>query len=121
MTRSNLVVAEGGDAVEYGVSLNVGDDLLADSVSLIFTVDDWSVVQTVAVSASDDSFAESTENHAITHAIASDDARYNDIFVADVAVLIQDNDVAGAENFGHVCAWLSRAKAVQQLEYGYER
>ena len=27
----------------------------------------------------------------------------------------------GCENFGHVCSWLSRAKAVQQLEYGYER
>ena len=23
----------------------------------------------------------------------------------------------GCENFGHVCSWLSRAKAVQQLEY----
>jgi hypothetical protein len=119
MTRSNLVVAEGGDAVEYGVSLNaaptstveitvnVGDDLLADPVSLIFTVDDWNVVPTVAVSARDDSFAESTENHAITHAIASDDARYNGCVVeweldgvvgssATILVSVYDNNVPGA-------------------------
>jgi hypothetical protein len=68
------------NAVEYGLSLNaaptstveitvdMGDDLMADPVSLIFTKDGWSVMQTVTVSASEDSFGESTENIVITHA-----------------------------------------------------
>ncbi len=41
-----------------------------------------------SVSASeDDGFAEDTEKRVITRAVASDDARYNDIFVEDVAAL----------------------------------
>jgi hypothetical protein len=65
--------------------VDVGDDLLTDPVCLILTVDDWNVTE--SVSACEDGFVEDTENHVITRAVASDDARYNDIFVIDVAAL----------------------------------
>ena len=40
-----------------------------------------------------------------------------DCQVRRVDFVLQMGSACLYENFGHVCSWLSRAKAVQQLEY----
>ncbi len=43
--------------------------------------------------------------------------RLGDCQVRRVYFVLQLGSACLYENFGHVCSWLSRAKAVQQLEY----
>jgi len=71
---------------------------------VVFTASNWNVTQTVAVSAIDDSYFESSENHAITHTVTSGDVRYSATELAfwygsqqssaSVMVSVYDNDAA---------------------------
>ncbi|MGH2829561.1 MAG: hypothetical protein ACRDJM_03665, partial [Actinomycetota bacterium] len=102
-------VTEGGAPDTYTVvlagppSANVvvtpfvaGGQITFSPPSLTFTSGNWSVAQTVTVTAVDDAVDEtSPSTSTITHTSASGDAGYNGIPVASVPVQVIDNDVAG--------------------------
>ena len=65
---------------------------------LTFTPGNWSVAQTVTVSAVDDSADEGTHLAMITHTASSADVNYSGISVPQVAVSIFDNDHVTSEH-----------------------
>jgi len=60
---------------------------------LVFTSDNWSIPQTVTVTAIDDSLWEPNPHYtAIKHTIVTDDTMYKQVHIGNVSVLIYDND-----------------------------
>ena len=55
----------------------------------------WSTPQTVTVDAQDDAIAEGPHSGTLTHSVASADASYSALTIADINVTITDNDTAG--------------------------
>jgi hypothetical protein len=74
------------------VNLGAG---VGESISLLFTTDDWNTPQTVSVTAVDDLLAEGLHKSTITHFAASSDSNYNGITIKSVIATIYDNDFAG--------------------------
>ncbi|KAB2940012.1 MAG: hypothetical protein F9K17_14415, partial [Phycisphaerae bacterium] len=64
-------------------------------VTRTFTSGNWSVAQTVTVTAVNDSVAEGPHTSTITHTVASSDGNYNGLAVPNVVANITDNDAAG--------------------------
>jgi len=116
LSKITLEVSEGGRVDSYQLVLNtpptadvtvsaVGNaDVMTTPGAVVFTASNWNVTQTVAVSAIDDSYFESSENHAITHTVTSGDVRYSATELAfwygsqqssaSVMVSVYDNDAA---------------------------
>ena len=102
--NGDTVVSEGGNSDSYTVVLNsqptadvtidlqLGSDLSADKTSLLFTSENWSVPQTVNLTAVDDSSEEGFETTTIAHTINTSDPNYSDLTVPSVSVDINDND-----------------------------
>lgn len=104
-------VTEGGAGDSYAVVLlkkptadvrvtvtpdnQVSVNAMATPIILIFTPDNWSVEQTIAVAAVDDTAQESNHLGFITHSASSADAGYNGISGRAVTVNITDNDTPG--------------------------
>ena len=100
-------VVEGGATDSYDVVLtsqptaNVVITITPDAAttvnhsSLTFTSSNWSVPQTVVVTATNDHVAQGDHSSVITHSVASSDSTYNAFTVANVSVDVTDNDVAG--------------------------
>jgi hypothetical protein len=77
------------------IALAAGSQLTVSPGSLVFTPANWSVPQTVAVSAANDAVAEGPHAGAIVHSATSADPNYNGLAIADLAASIIDDDVAG--------------------------
>ncbi len=63
--------------------------------AITFTTLNWSIPQTVTVSAVDDAVAEGLHSSIISHSVTSADPGYNGAPIASVNVNISDNDTAG--------------------------
>ncbi|WP_080057528.1 lamin tail domain-containing protein [Spirosoma aerolatum] len=106
ITGNTTTVAEGGASDTYTMALtsqptaNVvvtitpGSQLTTDVPTLTFTPANFSLTQTVTVSAVDDNLVEGVHSATITHSATSSDPAYNGIAVNPVSVTITDNDVA---------------------------
>ena len=76
-----------------GVTLPAGTDLSLDKTTLTFTVDNWDVVQTVAVTAAEDDDGVTDAGVTLTHTVSG--GGYGSTTVPDVEVSITENDTAG--------------------------
>lgn len=109
-TDGNTTVTEDGETDNYSVvlisqptsdviiTINNGQQILADRKTLTFTVDNWNVAQNVIVAAVDNSLIEGNSNDTITHTAKSNDTKYNDIAISPVQVSITDNDISLVKN-----------------------
>ena len=79
--------------VTVGVTLPAGTDLTLDKTSLTFTMDNWDVAQTVAVTAAQDDDAVTDAGVTLTHTVSG--GGYGSTTVPDVEVSITENDTAG--------------------------
>jgi len=81
---------------EVTVSINADSQLSVDKSSVVFTLTNWNVPQTISVTAIDDDIDEiNTHNGMITHSVSSSDTEYNGLGVNNVIGVITDNDTAG--------------------------
>jgi hypothetical protein len=99
-------IAEGGATDSFQVALasrpadNVmiaiagNNDIGLSAATLTFTPDNWQTLQTVTLTAVDDSLVEGTETPSVTLTASSADASYNNLAIAPVPVTITDNDAA---------------------------
>ena len=74
------------------ISINAGSQLTVNGLTRNFTTGNWSVPQTVTVTAVNDTVAEGTHPGTIAHTVTSPDPNYNGIFVSNVVATITDND-----------------------------
>ena len=101
---------EEGDSAAYTVVLTsepAGDvtvaiegitdtDLSPDNASLIFTAQNWSIPQTVTVTAEHDNDAVDEPQVTITHSVSStDDPTYDGLNVGSIVVTVTDDDTVG--------------------------
>ncbi|KJS12250.1 MAG: hypothetical protein VR67_10005 [Peptococcaceae bacterium BRH_c8a] len=77
------------------ISASCGGQLELDNDSLTFTPANYSVPQSVIVTAFDNDVAEGPHSATVSHSVYSADAEYNNYDMADVTVTIMDNDSPG--------------------------
>jgi hypothetical protein len=78
------------------VVVNVTAPVTASPTSLTFTPENWNVFQSVTLSIVDDAIDQGESYDAtISHTVSSEDPAYNGLIVADLPVLILDDDEAG--------------------------
>ena len=109
VSKTSLAIEE-GDSAAYTVMLTsepAGDvtvtvegitdaDLLLDNASLTFTAQNWSIPQTVTVTAEHDNDAVDEPQVTITHSVSStDDPTYDGLNVGSIVVTVTDDDIAG--------------------------
>lgn len=75
-----------------------GADITLSDASLTFTSANWDDVQTVTVTAFDDSLHEADEDVVITNTASSVDVLYDDFSVATVSVTVMDDESAPSGN-----------------------
>jgi hypothetical protein len=102
VTPLTLSIVEGGAVASYHVTLlarpvapvtittTTSGEVLATPSPLFFAVENWSVVQTVTVSAVEDVAIEGGHQDEIHHTVASLDDLYNMLVLPSVVVLITD-------------------------------
>lgn len=107
VSTASLGLIEGEESAEYELSLGseplepvtvtiVPDDqLLAAPTALYFSAINWSIPQTVTVTAKDDIVREEVHIGTIKHQVSSLDPVYNNIFAQGVTANIGDNDYSG--------------------------
>ena len=106
VSEASLTIAEGSSGtytlvlgsrptgdVTIGVTLPTGTDLTLDKTTLTFTVDNWDVAQTVAVTAAEDDDGVTDAGVTLTHTVSG--GSYESTTVPDVEVSITENDTAG--------------------------
>lgn len=106
-TLNSTTVVEGGATDTYTVALNSapsanvtitinspGSPLAVNPASLTFTPTNYSTVQTVTVSATDDAIVQGTRSVTLTQSAASTDVAYNGIAINPVSVQISDAPTA---------------------------
>jgi len=69
---------------------------IGQSEQLTFTPDNWNLPQVVDVIAMDDNVVEDTTSSQIKFSTSSDDGKYKNLMVSDVAVVVLDNDLPSA-------------------------
>ena len=109
VSKTSLDIEE-GDSAAYTVMLTsepAGDvtvaiegitdtDLLLDNASLTFTAQNWSIPQTVTVTAEHDNDAVDEPQVTITHSVSStDDPTYDGLNVGSIVVTVTDDDDVG--------------------------
>jgi hypothetical protein len=94
-TATFTVVLDNRPTENVVISLTVDDQVTAGPTSLTFTPDNWSMPQSVTVTAVDDHAAEGTHAGTVTLIAASADPEYQGITIAPVTMAIADNDTAG--------------------------
>lgn len=79
------------------VIINISTDAQAttDVPGVTFTSSNWSVAQTITVTAVDDFVAEGAHTATITHSATSADSAYNGLAVNSVVASVTDNETAG--------------------------
>lgn len=88
------VVLNSQPSADVTVTLSSGDDVDLSTGALTFTSSNYSVAQTITVTAADDDIAEGTHADTVTHAVTSSDTGYNGLTADAVAVSISDDDTA---------------------------
>lgn len=94
-TDTFTVVLTSAPAANVVIALTPNAQVSAAPASLTFTPANWNVAQTVTVTAVDDAVVEGAHSGSIAFAVTSTDLGYNGLAVANVAVNVTDNDVAG--------------------------
>jgi len=82
-------------AAPVTVQIEPDSQLQSDVAALTFTSVDWSVPQTVTLTAIDDDVAEGSHQGVIRHRATSADPKYDDPAISDLVVDIVDDDGAG--------------------------
>jgi hypothetical protein len=77
------------------VAVDTGAQLTASSSSFHFTAANWSIPQSLNISAVDDLLVEGQHGGLLRFLISSADPAYQDLIVAERPVAISDNDLAG--------------------------
>ena len=106
-TLNSTIVVEGGATDTYTIALNSAPTadvtvtintpngpLSVNPTTLLFTPTNYSTVQTVTVSATDDATVQGTRSLTITQSAASTDATYNGISINPVVVQLSDPPAA---------------------------
>jgi hypothetical protein len=95
-TDTYQVVLNREPAADVVISITPDAQLTTDTSALTFTTANWSVPQTVTVTAVDDTAAEAA-NHTgvILHSVASSDPLFHNLGAARIAAQVWDNDGAG--------------------------
>ncbi len=94
-TDTYTIVLNTEPSANVAVSLSADADSTVSTSSIVFTVANWNVAQTLTVTAVNDVFVEGAHFSTITHSVTSTDPGYDGIAVADVVANITDNDSAG--------------------------
>lgn len=94
-TDTYTVVLNSAPTANVVITVNPNAQLTVIPAPLTFTSGNWSVAQTVTVTAVNDAVAEGNHTGTITHTAASADPTYNNIAIAGVTANITDNDSAG--------------------------
>jgi hypothetical protein len=106
VTPTQVEVTEGGAGDSYDVVLtsqpthsvrvtvSTDNQVNASPQQLNFDPSDWDQAKSVAVSAVDDSWAEGPHSGIISHAVRSNDGKYDGLKPSNVTANIQDNDGA---------------------------
>ncbi|MFQ6673519.1 MAG: lamin tail domain-containing protein, partial [Fidelibacterota bacterium] len=94
-TDSYTVKLESQPVTDVTVTVSPDDQTGTSPASLTFTSSNYSVAQTVTVTAVDDGIPEGSHISTISHSAGSGDDNYNGISIDNVTVTITDNDVAG--------------------------
>ena len=89
-----IVLAEAPTAT-VEVALSTDGQVRVEPVAVTFTAANWDLPESIAGTAVDDNEAEGAHSGVVTHSVTSLDPRYDGLSVADVAVAITDDDVAG--------------------------
>jgi hypothetical protein len=92
VTDTYTMVLNTAPTANVTITINPGTQVTVAPAVLTFTPANWSVPQTVTVTAVDDALVEGPHSGTITHTSASTDAAYNAIAVASVTASITDND-----------------------------
>ncbi|MBB3207001.1 hypothetical protein FHS27_002815 [Rhodopirellula rubra] len=107
---TNLQVTEGGATASFQVALNraptsnvsftitpqTPNQVSLSSNTLTFTPSNWNSPQTVQITATNDSIAESSLNVSLqTSVLQSNDSSFSGVSVDDLTVSVADNDTAG--------------------------
>ena len=92
------VVLNSEPTANVEVNINPNSQLQTDKQTLTFTPSNWNVPQTITVTAADDNLVESSHVGTISHAVNSDDSRYDGLDVDEISANISDNDNIGQQN-----------------------
>ncbi len=102
---NSTLVFENGNTDNYQVVLNtqptsdvtinfqLDDQVSVEQNSLVFTVNNWNIPQTVTVKAVNDNLAEGFHGSIIKHTISTTDSAYSNLIIPSVSVSIVDNDL----------------------------
>ena len=74
----------------------INDRSVGRSETLVFTPENWSTLQTVGLTAVDDSLVEDLSTSTLMFSTTSSDARFNTLAVDPVGIVITDNDLPTA-------------------------
>jgi hypothetical protein len=83
------------------ITITPTSQITTNPTNLTFTPTNWTVPQTVTVTAVDDTVIEGLRNSSITHTVASADPAYNRITTDSISVTVNDNDIGAAKRFVH--------------------
>jgi predicted extracellular nuclease len=89
---SYTIVLNTQPTADVTITLTTDDEVDVSPTSLTFSTANWDTLQTVTVTAVDDSDVEGTHTGTISHLVSSGDANYDGIVIDDVIVNIVDND-----------------------------
>lgn len=94
-TDTYTIVLDVVPTANVTITLTANSQVTSSTGAVIFTTANWSVAQTITVSAVDDSISEGSHTGQVTHSASSSDSGYNGISLASVSPNITDNDTAG--------------------------
>ena len=101
-SASYMVVLQSAPTSEVTVYIRADTQTQTEISAITFDADDWNRPRTVVVEAVDDSVVESNHTSLVSHQVISADQNYNMLSVADVAIVVGDNDRAGVEQSGEI-------------------
>ncbi len=93
-TDTYTIVLTAEPTADVVVSVSPESPVETDLSEITFTSGNWSVAQTITVSAEDDFIAQGTHVHPIVHGTSSLDLVFDGLVVSDVNVSVLDNDTA---------------------------
>jgi len=96
-TDTYTVVLQSQPTADVTVTATPDAQVSVSPTTLTFTSANWSVAQTVTVTAVDDVLVEGAHTGTISHSAASADPNYNGIPVANVTATITDNDTMSVD------------------------
>jgi large repetitive protein len=107
VSKAEMTVTEGGTTDTYTIRLNsrpsanvtidlsTGGQATTAPTPMTFTLSNWSVAQTVTVTAVNDDIMDGPQTDTVRHSVESTDIAYDGITVGSISVSVIDNDTAG--------------------------